>query len=160
MMYWEAIGAIAETAGTIAVLVTLVYLTIQIRTANKQREIESLRHNWDGLNRICELLGESTERASIVIRGRKSLENLTSEEHLIFESLHLRFFNTMELWYMELMETSPPGEYLDQQLTNLAGVIVHLFNYKGVLEIWENAKHTYLPIQELFDNAISSAQAH
>ena len=160
MMNWEAIGAIAETAGTIAVLVTLVYLSTQVRTANKQREIESLRHNWDGLNRICELLGESTEKASIVIRGRESLENLTSEEHMIFEFLHLRFFNTIELWYMELMETSPPGEYRDQQLTNLAGVIVYIFNYKGVLEIWENAKDTYLPVQELFDNAISSAQAH
>ncbi len=160
MMNWKAIGAIAETAGTIAVLVTLVYLSRQVRTANKQREIESLRHNWDGLNRICELLGESTEKASIVIRGRESLENLTSEEHMIFEFLHLRFFNTIELWYMELMETSPPGEYRDQQLTNLASVIVFIFNYKGVLEIWENAKHTYLPIQELFDNAISSAQAH
>ena len=43
-MNWDAISAVAETAGTIAVLVTLVYLSIQMRIANKQREIESLRH--------------------------------------------------------------------------------------------------------------------
>ena len=67
-MNWDAISAVAETVGTIAVLVTLLYLSLQMRIANKQREIESLRHNWDGLSRMCELLGESTEKASIVKR--------------------------------------------------------------------------------------------
>ena len=71
-------------------LVTLVYLAIQLRIANNQREIESLRHNWDGLNRICELLGESPEKASIVLRGRKSLEDPTDEERMIFEFIHIQ----------------------------------------------------------------------
>ena len=88
-MNWDAISAVAETVGTIAVLVTLLYLSLQMRIANKQREIESLRHNWDGLNRMCELLGESTEKASIVKRGRESLENLTDEERLVFEFMHM-----------------------------------------------------------------------
>ncbi len=158
-MNWEAIAAIAETVGTIGVLVTLVYLSIQMRIANKQRETEALRTNWDGINRFCEILAESTDRASIVIRGRESLDDLTSEEHLVFEFLHIRILNSIELWYMQLMETSPPGEYRDQQLENIEGVIVYMFNYKGALEIWDAVKHTFVPIQELFDNAISDAQA-
>ena len=157
-MNWDAISAVAETAGTIAVLVTLVYLSIQMRIANKQREIESLRHNWDGLNSMCELLGESTEKASIVKRGRESLENLTDEERLVFEFMHIRILNTIEVWYVQLMETSPPGEYRDQQLENIAGVTVYMFNYPGALEIWRIVKHTFVPIQQLFDDAISSVE--
>ena len=160
VMNWDAIGAIAESVGTIAVLITLVYLSIQIRIANKQRELDAHRHNWEGISRFCELFSESTEKASIVIRGRESLDDLTSEEYLVFEFLHIRILNSIEFWYMQLMETSPPGKYRDQQLENLEGVIVYMFNYKGALEIWDKAKHTFVPIQELFDNAIAGVQAH
>ena len=157
-MDWDAIGAVAETIGTIAVLVTLLYLSMQLRIANKQREIESLRHNWDGLNQMCDLLSESTEKASIVKRGRESLESLTDEERLVFEFMHIRIINTIELWYMSLMETSPPGEYRDQQLENIAGVIVYILNYTGAREIWDMAKHTFVPVQRLVDDALSSTK--
>jgi hypothetical protein len=159
-MNWDAISAVAETVATIAVLVTLLYLALQMRIANKQREIESLRHNWDGLNRMCELLGESTEKASIVKRGRESLENLTDEERLVFEFMHIRVLNTIEVWYMQLMETSPPGEYRDQQLENIAGVIVYMLNYPGAQEIWGMVKHTFVPVQKLVDDAISTAETN
>ena len=157
-MNWDAISAVAETLGAIAVLVTLLYLAVQMRVANKQREIEALRYNWDGLNQICEFLGGSTERASIVKRGRESLENLTEEERLVFEFMHLRVLNTIELWYMQLKETSPTGEYYEQQLENIEGVIVYLFNYPGALEIWGMIKHTFVPVQKLIDDTLASAE--
>ena len=157
-MNWDAIGAIAEAVGTIAVLITLLYLAMQMRVANKQREIDSLRHNWDGLNQICELLGESTEKASIVKRGRESLASLTDEECLVFEFMHIRILNTIEVWYMSLMETSPPGEYRDQQLENIVGVIVYILNYPGSREIWDMIKHTFVPVQKLIDDALSGTE--
>jgi hypothetical protein len=39
-MNWDAIGAIAEGVGAIAVVVTLAYMAVQMRTANK-------RMNWN-----------------------------------------------------------------------------------------------------------------
>lgn len=158
-MNWDAISAVAETVGSLAVLITLAYVAIQLRTANKQREIESLRHNWDGLNRLCELLSESPEKASIVLRGRESLGNLTDEERMVFEFIHIRMLNTIEGWYLQLMQTSPPGDYRDQQLRNIAGVIVFLFEYEGAQEIWHSIKQTFEPIQILFDDAISAAES-
>ena len=89
MINWDAIGGVAESVGAIAVVITLVYLTIQVRVGNKQRELEALRHNWDGLNQACELFSKSTENASIVLRGRESLKSLTPEEYFVFEFLLL-----------------------------------------------------------------------
>ena len=157
-MNWDAISAVAETVGTIVVLITLLYLSVQMRIANKQREMESLRHTYDGLNQMCELLSESTEKASIVKRGRESLENLTDEERMVFEFMHIRILNTVESWYMQLMETSPPGEYRDQQLENIAGVVVYILKYPGAKEIWGMARHTFVPVQKLVDDALSSAE--
>lgn len=158
-MNWDAIGAISESVGTLAVLVTLIYLAVQLRIGNKQREIESLRHNWDGLNSVCELFSESAEKASIVRRGRESLDSLSEDERLVFEFMHIRALNTIEAWYLQLMETSPPGEYRDQQLDNIKGVIVFLFEHEGAYATWQMIRHTFVPIQDLFDQAFPSANS-
>ena len=159
-MNWDAISAVAETVGTIVVLITLIYLTVQIRIANKQRELESLRHTYDGINRMCELLCESTEKASIVQRGRESLNNLSDEERMVFEFMHIRILNSVESWYMQLMETSPPGEYRDQQLENISGVTTYMLNYPGTQEIWGMVRHTFVPVQKLVDDALSYAETN
>lgn len=42
-MNWEAIGAISEIIGAIAVVVTLVYLAIQIRQSNREARASTLQ---------------------------------------------------------------------------------------------------------------------
>lgn len=83
---------------------------------------------------------------------------MSAEECLVFKFLHIRTLITIEGWYMQLIEISPPGQYLDQQLENIAGVIVYMFDYPGALEVWAKVKHTFIPIQELFDAAIARSQ--
>lgn len=48
-MNWEAIGAIGEVFGALAVLVTLFYFAVQIRQSNKLAEAQSQRElmNFD-----------------------------------------------------------------------------------------------------------------
>jgi len=40
-MNWDAVGAIAEVFGATAVLVTLIYFSLQIRQSNRLAEAES-----------------------------------------------------------------------------------------------------------------------
>ncbi len=157
-MNWDAIGAIAEVVGTIAILITLVYLAVQIRLANTQREVESFRHNWDGLNQCCEMLIQSPERVSIVNRGRESISSLNDDERMVFEYIHIRMLNTIECWYLTLMKTSPAGAYRDQQVDNISGVIKIWFDYPGARDIWHTVKHTFVTVQQLVDNSISEAE--
>ena len=157
-MNWDAIGAIAEVVGTIAILMTLVYLAVQMRSANKQRELESFRQNWDGINQCCEMLSQSPERASIVNRGRESLSNLNDDDRLVFEHIHIRMLNTIEAWYLTLLKTSPPGAYRDQQMDNISSVISYWFDYPGARDIWHTVKHTFVPVQQFVDDNISEAE--
>ena len=156
-MNWDAISAIAESMGTIAVVVTLVYLASQLRMANKQREQEASRDNLDRLNQLCELFSQSIEKASIINRGRKSLSSLSADERLIFEYIHFQVLNAIEGWYMQLMKTSRPGSYRDQQLDNIIGSIPFLLDHRGAREVWETAKHLYLPVQQLIDDTLSES---
>jgi hypothetical protein len=154
-MNWDAIGAIAEIGGTLAIFVTLVYLSIQVRHSNKQHELDTFRHTWDSLNQFCDLLTHSTENASIVNRGRKSLSELNEEEYLVFEHIHLRMLNTIESWYQQVNKTSPPGTYRDEQMENIASVTNMYIDHPGVHEVWNKVRNTFVPIQQLVEGNIT-----
>ncbi len=45
-MNWEAIGAIGEIAGAVAVVVTLIYLSLQLRENTKSSKVHSLNQTF------------------------------------------------------------------------------------------------------------------
>lgn len=51
-MNWEAVGAIGEVTGAILILVTLVYLSIQIRQNTIQQKREELVSVQHGQNTV------------------------------------------------------------------------------------------------------------
>jgi hypothetical protein len=155
---WEAFGAIAEMVGAGAVVATLLYLAVQLRSANRQAELESFRHTWDGLNQFCDLLSASREIASVVNRGRESLTRLDADEVLMFEHLHIRLLNTMESWHLQIIRTSSPGKYRDTQLANLSGIAAGYLGFPGTRDFWKRTRDYFLPIQELVDEALASAE--
>jgi hypothetical protein len=154
-VFAQLLGNYGEFFGSIAVFITLAYLSIQIRSSNKQAELESFRHNWDGLNRWCDSLSQSTERASIINRGRQSLDSLTEDERLVFLHIHLRLMNTLESWFHQITSTSPPGEYRNQQIENIGDLVQFYLDYPGTHEMWSEVRHTFVPIQQLNDSRIS-----
>jgi hypothetical protein len=44
-MNWDAIGAVGESVGALAVLVTLIYLAIQVRHAIRSQQADAIRAN-------------------------------------------------------------------------------------------------------------------
>lgn len=156
-MNWDAIGAIGEIIGALAVVVTLIYLSRQIRHANQQGEIEAFRHTWDNLNQFCDALSESREKASIVVRGRQDLTLLDDDEFVIFEHIHIRLLNTLESWHLQIERTSKPGAYRDGQLSNLAGIAGGYLGHPGTRELWSRIGHYFDPINGLVDGALRDA---
>ena len=155
-MDWEAAAIVGEIVGSIAVVISLVYLSVQIRHANKQSEIDSLRHTWDGLNQFCDRLSESTDTASIVNRGRQSLQSLDGDEYLVFEHIHLRLLNTLESWYLQVTQTSKPGPNLDSQLANISGIASGYFGDPGSGEMWRILRPYFESIAEFIDSGLAS----
>jgi hypothetical protein len=158
-MNWDAIGAAGEIIGSVAVVVSLVYVSLQIRHANKQSEIAALRHTWDGLNQFCDQLSKSPETASIINRGRADLGSLNDDEYLIFEHIHLRLLNTLESWYLQVTQTSKPGEYRDQQLANIAGIVGGYLGSPGGRELWSRLRDYFPTIAGIVDANLSGEDA-
>ena len=155
-MNWEAIGTIGEIIGSVAVVISLVYVSVQIRHANKQSEIDSLRHTWDALNELADRFSESPETASLIIRGRQSLDALSEEENFRFVHLHMRMLNTLESWYLQVNETSKPGPWRDNHMANIAETVRGYLDFPGTRQMWLSLRAFYIPIAELVDRNLSA----
>lgn len=95
-MNWDAIGAVGEIIGALAVIITLIYLSRQIRDGNRQAELNGMQHTIDGFNQWMDLIVQSKDTARLLIKGREGLSAVDEEERLQFECLHIRCLNTME----------------------------------------------------------------
>ena len=158
-MNWDAISAIGQVAGAVAVLAPLVYLSIQVRHTNRQAEIEAHRHTWDMLNQFCDALSRSEEMASLVNRGRESLSNLNQDELLMFEHLHIRLLNTLESWHLQIDRTTRPGPYRSGQFENIAGIAEGYLGFPGTRDLWSELSHYFLPVKGLIDDALDGVPA-
>ncbi len=92
-MNWEAIGAIGEVVGGVAVIATLLYLAVQIRqNAQSVRNAASLSVN-EGLAEINRRVSNDPEFADLWLRGLKDYGGLTGVERMRFGSYALDILN-------------------------------------------------------------------
>ena len=82
-MNWDAIGAIGEIVGAIAVFATLVYLAIQVRTNAKMIQSQNIHSTTTGLQTWTEL-GTRPELARVISKALKE-EELDEIEALMLE---------------------------------------------------------------------------
>ena len=92
-MSWEAVVAIVETVGLLAILASLIYVAVQVRqnseiiSQNSMVARSSMVHDTSvSYARFFELIAESSELASIYRRGT-NCEELDPDEITRFEAL-------------------------------------------------------------------------
>jgi hypothetical protein len=85
-MNWEAIGAVGEILGAVAVVVSLVYLATQIRQNSRSVNIESERFLNESWNTIQRDLATDEGIADIINRGLNDYVSLAPAEKGVFHS--------------------------------------------------------------------------
>ena len=68
-MNWEAIGAIGEVFGSVAVLATLIYLAVQVRQAKRQLKLNSVQIRAGHARDLMMPVAIDPSLASIVIKA-------------------------------------------------------------------------------------------
>ena len=93
-MNWDAIGAIAELAGALGVVASLVYLGSQIRHGTKASNVEAKLTTTGMHASIVDMLIRDPALNDLFMRGIISIDELTPEELHRFSNLCLKTF-----WY-------------------------------------------------------------
>ena len=79
-MNWEAVGAIGEIAGALAVIITLVYLSAQVRQNTKASRLAAIQAANENSSRFSELIATDPELSELVWRGMREPDSLDEAE--------------------------------------------------------------------------------
>jgi len=77
---WEAVGAVAGLLGAIGVIITLIYLAVQIKQNNNQLSGAATVAVYEYQRMLVEMLTTNTELYKIALRGNEDLDALTAWE--------------------------------------------------------------------------------
>jgi hypothetical protein len=90
-MNWDAIGAISEIIGAIAVVVTLSYLAVQVRMSRITAAAESTYSNVEAYSRWRIAILQNSDIARAIAAANRG-ETLTDEEQVLLRNLMDDFF--------------------------------------------------------------------
>jgi hypothetical protein len=156
-MNWEAIGAIGEILGAVAVFGSLLYLGLQIKHSRQSSQAETERqliHDWREV--VAGLWGD-TEIASIILKGQnEGLAALTPEEANVFVG---RIGNMLNHHY-SVLRMSQKEMVDDHFLNEMTRSIVMILRSKGGQDVWAKTQDYYpnaIEINAALQNADSES---
>ena len=139
-MNWDAIGAVGEILGALAVVATLGYLAVQVRQNNKSIS-SNIYTSWADLSSILHTLrAEHPEVFEKAISPGTSSEQLTKREGQIAESICAHMFNQFEAQYLHFISGSIDENVFDAKRRNMRWRLRSPF----VHQTWEKiSEHVY-----------------
>ena len=138
-MNWEAIGAIGEIVGAIAVVVTIGYLAVQIR--QNTRSVRAATHHsaMRGASDTQNIFAQSEDLAQIYYRGMQDYERLTAEERIRFDGAVRSMFMYYEDTFFQFQHST-----IDHHLweARKSGMMTHL-GRPGIASWWKRASRHF-----------------
>lgn len=140
-MNWDAIGALAELLGATAVVISLVYLAVQIRQSGRVSAAAAFQGIIDGITEHFRFM-YAPENADVVAKGLADFRSLSATERMQFEALVAGMLNQVEASLITLHAQMMSGDTMENWAWWLR---TRLFCYEGFRDWWSDAKQGYAP---------------
>ena len=140
-MNWEAIGAIGEVIGGVAVIVSLLYLAIQIRQNSRMLKATALSATTEAYLSFNMLLGSDPEAARVFQVGLEDFASLTEAEQRQFLNLLRACFVS----YQHVYHQYENGLLDDEMWEQFLRASTHLLAIPHIAVWWEDRKSAYTP---------------
>lgn len=138
-MSWELIAAIAQLIAAIAVVPSLIYFAIQISNQNKESRRAAANAFVLHYNDFRKSLSDSSDLASILLRGVTAFDDLDPAERVRFGALMGRVFVLSEglrSFYLDGILSQELWRTFERATADLAA-------YPGVQAWWATRDHWY-----------------
>ena len=149
--FWEAISAIGQIVGALAVVISLIYLATEVRSNARATRLAATRSTLDSLYRLIQQITEHPDLAELRSRGFDDFESLEGTDRARFFSyMHGLFRNMEDVYYLHLRGHLDPHFWRgleavmrDSQYktwsSGLVAFILALFRWGGVCEVHQSA---------------------
>ena len=156
-MNWDALGAIGEIIGAIAVLITLAYVALQIRQNTAALRSTATQGAHDQVGDIYRSLSTDPELAMIFVRGCNNPDQLSDIETAKFYSFCMQIFFYIQNWYAQTRD----GLMDDELLSSWLRIATDMSKTSGFQRVWEQRKHIYSPaLREYLEAEVFSKESH
>ena len=127
-MNWSAVGAIGELLGAAAVVVSLLYLGVQMRNGIRQARLEAAGSLSRGIADVSLALSVNGELGDIYARGSRDFESLDPSEKVRYRSFLNSPFKLFEQMFFLKREDALDPEIWE----GVEGIITDLISAPGV----------------------------
>jgi hypothetical protein len=150
-MSWDAIGAVGEIVGALAVVATLLYLAAQIRQNNASQRVAAKQEMTRQFADFVDFLVLNPELESLHDRGVAG-DELTAQETATFTRMMAK-----ASWYMAVMHFQYRVQELDVgDWEESRSLIAYYCSTPGFQKFWRNRERAHGPeFLEYVDNEIS-----
>ena len=137
-MNWDAIGAIGEIIGAAAVVVSLIYLAVQIRAQLQESRLAAI---FDISTTYRESITALRDPglAKLFVRGKDDYEQLEPEEKVQYVSLIQGFLRVWETAYYQHRDSRLEDNIYEGIVRQLSA----LLTLKGGRQVWELRKEFF-----------------
>jgi hypothetical protein len=136
---WEAISAIGQVVGALAVVISLIYLARQVGSSARETRIASGRAWADRFLRLLQQLAEHPDLSDLFYRGTKDFKSLEDTEQKRLATFFHQIFRTYEEVYFAQLQ----GQ-LDARLwRDVYLIMFEVIGTSGVQAWWRSRSHWY-----------------
>jgi len=139
-MNWEAIGAVAEVLGAIAVVATLYYLAVQFRETRYQTLANNTTHAVDRWLQAQVKMLETNDSVSLVRSGLNSYESLSPDEKGRFTG----YMFELNAAYQAVLNLNEQGLLDSRQFSAMEAAMAAHMKCPGAKMWWDDVNH-HLP---------------
>lgn len=133
-MNWEAIGAMGEIVGALAVIATLIYLAIQIRQNTRAVRATALDSSIQAASLIRSDLLKSEDLSELFLSGSKNPEDLNEVQLYRYRNLVSNMLWALWNFYSQYKYAGLPHDAWESQKF----VVARILGSPGGLWYWEN----------------------
>ena len=155
-MSWEAVGALAELAGAVGVIITLGYLASQIRQNSKLLRASTTASSHQIQSEITTLLAQDPDANRIYWEGLKDRDSLSEEDRRRFDplvTLFLQHSRQQHQFQRDGIDDPDEWEYVKQG-------IAWLIRQPGGRQFWREWGTTYPQrFCDLVDDIVRESEA-
>ncbi len=152
----DQLANIAEIGAAALLIVSLIYVGIQIKQNTKATEISTSHAFIDTFSETVLEICRRKEFTDIYWRGLSGLSNLQGSEVAAFGAWTISTFRTWESFYYQWQE----GVFDDRLWAGYKIQFCDLFGYPGIQEFWTLRRHQFNEgFREFVEQQIISAES-
>jgi len=133
------LGNIGEIIGAIGVIVSLIYLAVQIRGARSVAQTRNVREIFDGARRANLAIARDPDLARVWLSGMKDFGSLSPVDRTRFQYLVV----DRVLMYREAQVAYREGILPVHDHDRLRAAAATVLNTPGASQLWEELQHLF-----------------